>query len=246
MPHIDVVEIHPVPDILTLAPFQTVSNYKGNNRIFNWLQMLNQGVRLVGVVNTDAHYNYHESGWVRNWIRSPTDDPAEVKPLDIVRASEAGALIMSNGPFLEVAVREAGQRVGAFSGQDLEAKSGNLEIDVRVQSPNWIDIDRVFVLVNGRIHPDHHYRKETHPNLFRSGVVKFDQKLSLKLDRDAHVIVVAGAENSTLGVIHGPTWGQHRPAAFINPVFVDIDGNGFQPNKDTLGHPLPVKYGAKK
>ncbi|MGZ0167362.1 MAG: CehA/McbA family metallohydrolase [Planctomycetales bacterium] len=246
MPHIDVVEIHPVPDILTLAPFVTVSKYKGNNRIFNWLQMLNQGVRLVGVVNSDAHYNYHESGWIRNWIRSPTDDPAEVKPLDIVRASEAGALIMSNGPFLEVEVREAGQKIGAFSGQELEAKSGNLEIDVRVQSPNWIDIDRVFVLVNGQIHQDHHYRKETHPNLFRSGVVKFDQKLSLKLDRDAHVIVVAGADKSTLGVIHGPTWGQHRPAAFINPVFVDIDGNGFEPNKDTLGHPLPVRFGAKK
>jgi hypothetical protein len=246
MPHIDVVEIHPVPDILTLAPFVTVSKYKGNNRIFNWLQYLNQGYRIVGVVNSDAHYNYHESGWLRNWIRSPTDDPAKVKPLDIVRASEAGALIMSNGPFLEVEVREAGQKRGVFSGQDLEAKSGKLEIDVRVQSPNWIDIDRVFVLVNGRIHPDHHYRKETHPNLFRSGVVKFNQKLSLTLDRDAHVIVAAGADKSTLGVVHGPVWGEHRPAAFINPVFVDIDGKGFEPNKDTLGHPLPVKYGAKK
>lgn len=246
LPHIDVVEIHPVPDILTLDPFITASTYKGNNRIFNWLQFLNQGVRLVGVVNTDAHYNYHESGWLRNWIRSPTDDPAKVKPLDIVRASEAGALIMSNGPFLEVEIREAGQKLGVFSGQDLEAKSGKLEIDVRVQSPNYIDIDRVFVLVNGRIHPDHHYRKETHPNLFRSDVVKFDQTLSLKLDRDAHVIVVTGADKSTLGVVHGPKWGQHHPASFINPVFVDIDGNGFEPNKDTLGHPLPVKYGAKK
>lgn len=246
LPHIDVVEIHPVPDILTLDPSITASNYKGNNRIFNWLQMLNQGVRLVGVVNTDAHYNYHESGWLRNWIRSPTDNPADVKPLDIVRASEAGALIMSNGPFLEVEIREAGQQTGVFSGQDLEAKSGKLEIDVRVQSPNYIDIDRVFVLVNGRIHPDHHYRKATHPNLFRAGVVKFERKLSLTLDRDAHVIVVAGADNSTLGVVHGPTWGQHHPAALINPVFVDIDGNGFEPNKDTLGHPLPVKFGAKK
>jgi len=246
LPHIDVVEIHPVPDILTLDPFITASTYKGNNRIFNWLQFLNQGVRLVGVVNTDAHYNYHESGWLRNWIRSPTDDPAMVKPMDIVRASEAGALIMSNGPFLEVEIREAGQKLGVFSGQDLEAKSGKLEIDVRVQSPNYIDIDRVFVLVNGRIHADHHYRKETHPNLFRSDVVKFDQTLSLTLDRDAHVIVVAGADKSTLGVAHGPKWGQHHPAAFINPVFVDIDGDGFEPNKDTLGHPLPVKYGAKK
>ena len=27
-----------------------------------------------------------------------------------------------------------------------------------------------------------------------------------------------------------------------NPAFVDLDGNGFLPNKDTLGHPLPVKF----
>ena len=27
---------------------------------------------------------------------------------------------------------------------------------------------------------------------------------------------------------------------------VDIDGKGFKPNGDTLGHPLPVKFGAKK
>ena len=246
LPHIDVVEIHPIPDILTLAPDVTASTYKGNNRIFNWLQMLNQGRRFVGVVNTDAHYNYHESGWLRNWIKSPTDDPAKVQPLDIVRAAEAGALIMSNGPFLEVSMREVGSKGTVIGGQDLEAKSGQVEIDVRVQCPNWLDIDRVFVLVNGRIDKKHHYRKATSPNLFRSGVVKFQQKLTLELEKDAHVIVVTGADGRTLGKVHGPTWGQHHPAAFHNPVFVDVDGNGFQPNGDTLGHPLPVKFGAKK
>lgn len=246
MPHIDVVEIHPVPDILTLDPYETVSKYKGNNRIFNWLQLLNQGYRLVGVVNTDAHYNYHESGWRRNWIRSPTDNPAEIKVMDVVRASEAGAVVMSNGPYLEVSMREAGQQASVIAGQDLEARSGKIEIDVRVQCPNWLDIDRVFLLVNGRIHKDHHYRRDTHPNLFRSGVVKFDRTLNLKLDSDAHVIVVAGNRNSKLGRVYGPSRGELRPAAFINPVFVDVDGNGFEPNHDTLDQPLPVKFGTKK
>jgi len=246
LPHIDVVEIHPVPDILTLDPAVTASNYRGNNRIYNWLQMLNQGRRIVGVVNTDAHYNYHESGWLRNWIKSPTDDPARIQPLDVVRAAEAGALIMSNGPFLEVSMREAGGTGAVIGGQDLIAKSGKVEIDVRVQCPNWLDIDRVFVLVNGRISRDHHYRKATSPNLFRTGVVRFDEKLTLNLEQDAHLIVVTGADDSTLGRIHGPQWGQHHPAAFHNPVFVDIDGNGFVPNGDTLGYPLPVKYGVRK
>ena len=28
------------------------------------------------------------------------------------------------------------------------------------------------------------------------------------------------------------------PLAFTNPIYVDIDGKGFQPNGDSLGHPL--------
>ena len=73
-----------------------------NNTIVNWLQLLNQGLRIPGVVNTDAHYNFHGSGWLRNYVRCPTDDPAEVRTLDVVHAAERGHLIMSSGPFLEV------------------------------------------------------------------------------------------------------------------------------------------------
>jgi hypothetical protein len=82
--------------------------------------------------------------------------------------------------------------------------------------------------------------------MFRSGVVKFEEKLQLELKEDAHLIVVTGADDRTLGKVHGPHWGKHHPAAFHNPVFVDIDGKGFKPNGDTLGYPLPVKFGAKK
>ena len=73
-----------------------------NNTIVNWLQLLNQGRRIPGVVNTDAHYNFHGSGWLRNYLKSPTDDPAEIKTLDVVHAAERGHLVMSSGPFLEV------------------------------------------------------------------------------------------------------------------------------------------------
>jgi len=46
----------------------------------------------------------------------------------------------------------------------------------------------------------------------------------------------------------GGVWGNSKaePAALTNPIYVDIDDNDFQPNKDTLDHPLPVKFGAGK
>jgi hypothetical protein len=31
-----------------------------------------------------------------------------------------------------------------------------------------------------------------------------------------------------------------HPVAFTNPIYVDTDGNGFEPSGDNLGHPLPV------
>ena len=31
-----------------------------------------------------------------------------------------------------------------------------------------------------------------------------------------------------------------QPIAYNNPIFIDVDGGGFQPNGDTLGFDLPV------
>lgn len=242
----DVVEIHPIHTLLT---FETTYLYKNQgkpiaNRVFRWLQLLNQGLRLPGVVNTDSHYNFHGSGGIRNWVQSSTDDPAAIVPLDIVHAAEQGRVIVSNGPYLEVSLTETGKPKSVTAGQGLDVKSGKVTLAVRVQCPNWFDIDRVVVLVNGRPHATHDYRKSTNPDRFRSGVVKFDEKLALTLNEDAHVIVVA-AGNKPLGKIAGPDWGHQTPTAVSNPIYVDVDGDGFRANKDTLGHPLPVKYEVK-
>ena len=45
---------------------------------------------------------------------------------------------------------------------------------------------------------------------------------------------------------HTLRWGEQPPVAVANPIFVDIDGNGFKPNGDLLGGVLlgadpPVK-----
>ena len=240
--HIDVMEIHPIDTALDLSPVDVRDGRPfGNNRIFNWLQLLNQGFRIPGVVNTDAHYNYHGSGGLRNWIRCSTDDPAQIDPMEIVRESEAGHVIMSNGPFLEVSARETGRQDSVLPGDDLPAPSGRVTLDLRVQCPNWHDVDRVFVLVNGRRHDVHDYTRGEHPDRFRDGAVKFDQELQLELSSDAHVIVVAGG-SEPLGPVLGPSWGRAKPTAVSNPVFVDVDGDGFAANKDTLGHALPVKF----
>lgn len=241
-PFMDVMEIHAIDNALNLTPTGMREGAPFHNRIFNWLQLLNQGFRIYGVVNTDAHYNFHGSGWLRNWIQSSTDDPAKIDHLEMVHAAEQGRVIMSNGPYLEVSAHETGKTETVVSGQDLQAKNGKVTLKVRVQCPNWLDIDTLFVLVNGRKHAVHDYTREKHPDLFRGGVVKFDRALELDLKSDAHVIVVAGDVGGNLFKIYGEAATKAQPTALSNPIFVDTDGNGFVPNKDTLDHPLPVKH----
>ena len=117
---------------------------------------------------------------------------------------------------------------------------------VRVQCANWYDIDRVQVFVNGKPDPKLNFTRKTNPDLFTDQVVKFQRDLPLELASDAHLIVAAIGENSGLGHVMGPEHENDKPTAVSNPIFVDVDGGGFKPNKDTLGAPLPVKAPGSK
>ncbi len=238
--NMDVLEVHPPHQIFGKVTVE----YAGkpyNNTILNWLQLLNQGRRIPGVVNTDAHYNFHGSGWLRNYVKSPTDDPAQVKTLDVVHAAERGNVVMSSGPFMEVKLHAAeGSGDEAIPGDNLAASGGSLVLKVRVQCPNWFDVDRVQVFLNGRPAEKLNFTRQSAPEKFATAVIKFDQEIPVRLDRDTHVIVAAIGEHSKLGLVMGPDHAEDKPVAVSNPIFVDVDGGGFKPNGDPLGD-LPVK-----
>jgi hypothetical protein len=213
-----------------------------NNRFLNWLQLLNRGIRVPGVANTDAHDNFHGSGGVRNYVRSSTDAPARIDPLEIVRQAESGRIVMTNGPYLEVSLQPAAGPDGArpaIPGDEVLISGGRIALRVRVQCPNWFDIDAVQVLLNGR--PAFRYARQDAVPGFGEGTVKFDQRFEIALESDAHIIVIASHSDTLLQPIMGPRWGRQPPIAISNPIYVDVDGGGFSPSRDDLGHPLPVK-----
>jgi hypothetical protein len=223
--------------------------YQYNSSIFNWVQLLNQGRRLPGVVNTDAHYNFHGSGYIRNYVKCQTDDPAQIDPMDIVHAAEKGHIILTNGPYLEVtlydsdagAAASGGERRKAIPGDDFPLPGGFGTLHVRVQCPNWFDIDRVQVLLNGRPEKSLNWTRSANAEAFSGEVVKFDRRIPIEFKSDTHVIVIVASENTEIGPVMGPDFGKQKPTAISNPIFVDVDGGGFKPNRDTLGYPLPVK-----
>ena len=69
-------------------------------RGFRWLQMLNQGDRIYGTANSDAHATGFNNGSILIYVKSSTDDPAQLDPRELAKAAKAGMMVMSNGPFL--------------------------------------------------------------------------------------------------------------------------------------------------
>ena len=205
--------------------------------MLNWLQLLNLGYRIPGVVNTDAHYNFHGSGFLRNYLKCPTDDPAGIKTMDIVHSAERGNLIMTNGPYLEVQL--AADDISVTAGDDLRVADGKAVLHVRVQCPNWFDVDRIQVYLNGRPNEELNFRQRMSPENFATRTVRFDEKIPIHFGQDTHVIVVAVGEHSALGRVMGPEHEQDLPIAVSNPIFVDVDGDGFTPSGDELGLEVP-------
>lgn len=240
----DVIEVHP-PEWIFDGPDSPDAERRRDNAIFNWLQLHNLGYRLPGVVNTDAHWNFHGSGFLRNYIKTATDDPAKASVPDLVHACEHGHIVITNGPFMEVnAAADQGSRI-ATVGDDLPAPGGKLHLKVRVQVPNWIEVNRVQVFVNGKPEPKWNFTRPSHPKMFHQAALVFDENLALELDADAHLVVACAGEGKQLGDVLGPEHGQGMPTAVGNPIFVDVDGDGFEPNGDLLGLPLPLEPGFK-
>ncbi len=225
--------------ILTQAPFRITRRASREQvtivREFVWLQMLNHGMKTWGIAVSDAHavHGNGVGGW-RTYVRSSTDEPEKIDWEEISRRSKAGQMILSSGPYLEVETSDGIQAGG------LARANGTIGLKVRVQCSSWIDVDRIQVLVNGRQEKSLNFTRKSHPQFFSDGVVKFDRTIPLSLSSDAHLIVVAYGENFDLKTGFGSS-GQsaNKPCAYNNPIFVDIDGNGFTPNGDNLGFPLP-------
>jgi hypothetical protein len=231
----DVVEVHPPEEIFAAEN----PSKPGSNTMLRWLRLLNLGYRIPGVVNTDAHYNFHGSGWLRNYLRSPdTDDPARIKALDVAHEAEAGHVVLTNGPFLQVdAVADEPRDKPARGtvGDVVAAPNGKVQLRIRVQCANWLDINRVQVFANGRPLDGCNFTRRTHPERFADGVVKFSAQLPLTLASDTHLVVATAGEGLSLGRYYGPEAGKTMPVAVGNPIFVDVGGDGFKPNGDLLG-----------
>lgn len=177
----------------------------------DWFSYLNRGQRVAGVGATDNHSaESGNMGLPRTYLRVGTDVPGEVSDALFREAFHKGRLVVSCGPFLTAQVGEA------QIGDTVRVQGDLVQVQVHVEAPTWMDVDRVQLMINGRV-------VKTQTLSSGADVVRFDGTLTASVSpgADAWLVVETGGDQR-----HG-IWVRNRPSfAFTNAIFIDGDGDG--------------------
>jgi hypothetical protein len=193
-----------------------------------WLTALGLGERPFAFATAGEADLWHANGRVRTYVEADDADPGRIDPAAVVAALGRGACFPTTGPFLGVSLRGDGPPVGM--GGRAASRSGTCTVDVRVQAPARVSIDRVDVLVNGTAAAT--LRRSAGAAGFAAAPAQFAGAIPLALDRDGFVIVVASGTGPNLGRRAEGSAGRVE-AACSNPVWVDVGGDGYRPSRPT-------------
>jgi hypothetical protein len=222
--------------------------YGHEGQIDDWFTLLNLGFRYTVLGNSDTHgWTSVEAGCPRNFVMADTDDPAFLDDQAVADAVKAHRVVASYGPFVQMWVD--GQPIGS----EVVPEGGTIELAVEVQAPTWIDVDRVELYENGTL--VHEWAVEETKDTVRLSetleltptrdawyvvMVLGDQDLApvmtpVEMPQIELQMVVtealAGVE--AVGSLLSPAIPIPRtypvlPYAVTNPIWVDLQGNGFE------------------
>ena len=186
----------------------------------DWFFLLSSGTRVTGLGSSDTHrLRGVKAGFPRTWLRMSSDDPTRVADVELVTAIKKGRAIASNGPFITLNV------AGGDIGDLVKVVGKTVDLDVTVDAPSWIDLDKARIFINGKQVKELPIAgPKTRPRLNT-------RVTGLPLPAgDAWVVVQAsGKKPLPLGLIGDDTLDGERnvvPFAITNPVFLDVDGDG--------------------
>ncbi|GAB5452382.1 MAG: hypothetical protein Hals2KO_27100 [Halioglobus sp.] len=170
----------------------------------DWFALLRQNHYKVATANSDSHISHELVAYPRSYVVVTNDDPSQVETTSIVDALGRGALYGSTGPILEVQLDDKGP------GETLLRPRGVLRVAVR--SAPWVNADELRIWLNGEP-----WRTAPLPE---SG----DYETEIVVEKDSFLFIeVAGAASD----IYSSLLPGYQPFAFANPIFIDVDGDGW-------------------
>ncbi|MBT8493495.1 MAG: CehA/McbA family metallohydrolase [Deltaproteobacteria bacterium] len=240
----------PIPPAEEIPPAGEVLRDANNEIAFpgaldDWFVLLNQGRRLIGVGSSDSHKRSSEAGYARSlvYIGRDKDIPGGFSELDVVRGMRSGRVIITTGPMIELFVNDRPM------GSDVTDTDGSVELSIRAQVPDWIEMDKAVVYANGEVILDIDIPAgERNFTTNRSVDVAADSWFVLEVTgptnlfpvigpkefRSPTILEIVDALGSSLDLSALDPFGNLKPSeaqkpfpqAITNPIWVDTDGNG--------------------
>ena len=169
----------------------------------DYYKLLDMGFPLTATGNSDTHeLSGQPLGYPRNCIRVPDDSPAGLTPEAVVDGLALGRSIVTSGPWLEVTL------AGRGPGETL-ARPEQPMLEVLVDAANFVPVDRVHVVVNGK-------------TVRTAEIRELPARLQVPLDlpRASSYIMALAEGDAPLPVAPAGTRGLIRSFAFSNPIWV--------------------------
>ncbi len=183
--------------------------------LLDWYALLDAGHALQVVGSSDTHTVANPAGVGRTYLHVGEDDPARLEEDAVVAAFRGGATSVSQGLFLSPRFPETGE------GGVLRVSPGEtIRLGARVAGASWARLDTVSLVVSGRTVA----ARRPEPEAGRPFALDLDFSLTAP-DHDAWAVVLA----------QGPAldqpwwWSGHDLVAVSQPLFLDVDGNGWNP-----------------
>ena len=179
----------------------------------DWFGLLNRGVDVAAIGNSDAHDTGDDAGYPRTYLRVGTSDPTAADNDAIVAAIASQQTMVSRGAFLRVDVADE-DRQGRG---DVVDGSAPVALHVVAEVAPWLDLVSVELYANGLLVET---RATTPPA--PGGTVWFDDSFELTPAADTwYAVVTRGAKSGR------PVFGGNALAVW-GPLYVDTDGGGFE------------------
>jgi hypothetical protein len=237
------------------APGQVVVGPDGRAQfpgtVETWFTMLDRGHRATGMGTSDSHHLLgDEPGYARTllFVGVGKDVPGGFSRDDVIGAIRQHRAITTNAPFVEMEIDADGA-----IGETVVAIGGSVDVAIRVRAPSWAKVDRLVVYANSQVVADQaipasqgtDYATHVQLSLLQDSWVVAEATGTGNMfpvvaptefsPLDATVIIKAlsvGLDLSSLPLISNLKPDHihiSTPYAITNPIWVDVDGNGWTP-----------------
>lgn len=248
-------------DAFEVINFKDMQEYVTQNR--DWHAILREapgGNLPTGTANSDSHRIYNEEAGFPVNVLSTSSTLADLDGDDLVGLIQGGGVAGALGVFvwIEVCDDAAGTNCRQPGKTPLAIATDSAWVRVRVAAPPWIPVNELRVRLGGEIVFTIDLTAENPADLFSTSsadVLRYDAVLEVTgVSADSFITAEAGfvlpalADANADGAIDAVTFPAApqpfaslvrggQPIGFVNPVFLDRNGNG---QYNPPGMPLPL------